>query len=77
MRHVLTYEGDSTLNVPPTGGVMQLRQAIAKHLYEFRGITVNPEQIIIGAGTEYLYGLIVQLLEEIYRMDLKIQVQKR
>ena len=62
MRHVLTYEGDSTLNVPPTGGVMQLRQAIAKHLYEFRGITVNPEQIIIGAGTEYLYGLIVQLL---------------
>lgn len=51
MRHVLTYEGDSTLNVPPTGGVMQLRQAIAKHLYEFRGITVNPEQIIIGAGT--------------------------
>ena len=62
MRHVLTYEGERTLNVPPTGGVMQLRQAIAKHLYEFRGITVNPEQIIIGAGTEYLYGLIVQLL---------------
>lgn len=62
MRHVLTYEGDDTLNVPPTGGVMKLRQAIANHLYEFRGITVNPEQIIIGAGTEYLYGLIVQLL---------------
>ena len=62
MRHVLTYEGDDTLNVPPTGGVMQLRSAIAHHLYEFRGITVSPEQIIIGAGTEYLYGLIVQLL---------------
>ena len=41
---------------------MKLRRAIAHHLYEFRGITVNPEQIIIGAGTEYLYGLIVQLL---------------
>ena len=62
MRHVLTYESDDTLNVPPTGGVMKLRRAIAHHLYEFRGITVNPEQIIIGAGTEYLYGLIVQLL---------------
>lgn len=62
MRHVLTYEGDATLNVPPTGGVMQLRQAISHHLYEFRGITVSPQQIIIGAGTEYLYGLIVQLL---------------
>ena len=62
MRQVLTYEGDDALNVPPTGGVMKLRRAIAHHLYEFRGITVNPEQIIIGAGTEYLYGLIVQLL---------------
>ena len=62
MRQVLTYEGDDALNVPPTGGVMKLRCAIAHHLYEFRGITVNPEQIIIGAGTEYLYGLIVQLL---------------
>ena len=62
MRQVLTYEGDATLNVPPTGGVMQLRQAISHHLYEFRGITVSPQQIIIGAGTEYLYGLIVQLL---------------
>lgn len=62
MRHVLTYEGDNALTVPPTGGVMKLREAIAHHLYEFRGITVSPEQIIIGAGTEYLYGLIVQLL---------------
>ena len=62
MRQVLTYEGDDALNVPPTGGVMKLRRAIAHHLYEFRGITVNPEHIIIGAGTEYLYGLIVQLL---------------
>ena len=55
MRQVLTYEGDDALNVPPTGGVMKLRCAIAHHLYEFRGITVNPEQIIIGAGTCLLY----------------------
>lgn len=27
-----------------------------------RGLRVSPEQIFIGAGTEYLYGLIVQLL---------------
>ena len=72
MRQVLTYEGDDALNVPPTGGVMKLRRAIAHHLYEFRGITVNPEQIIIGAGTEYLYGLIVQLLgrDLAYALDM-------
>lgn len=46
---------------PPAGGIMELRKAIADHLYQFRGIGVSPEQIIIGAGTEYLYGLLIQL----------------
>jgi hypothetical protein len=39
-----------------------LRKAIADHLLSYRGIKVDPEQIIIGAGTEYLYNLIIQLL---------------
>ena len=47
---------------PPPGGIMELRTAIADHLLAFRGMHVNPAQIIIGAGTEYLYGLLVQLL---------------
>ena len=47
---------------PPCGGIYPLREAIAKYLKEFRGMTVLPEQIIIGAGTEYLYGLLIQLL---------------
>lgn len=38
------------------GGIRQLRQAIADHLYQFRGMTISPEQIVVGAGTEYLYG---------------------
>ena len=41
---------------------MGLRQAIATHLEQFRGMHVQPEQIFIGAGTEYLYGLLIQLL---------------
>ena len=28
----------------------------------FRGIEVHPDQVIIGAGSEYLTGLIIQLL---------------
>jgi len=31
-------------------------------LYRYRGISVGAEQIVVGAGTEYLYNLIVQLL---------------
>ncbi len=43
-------------------GVGELRAAIARHLYDFREIAVSPEQIVIGAGTEFLYNLIIQLL---------------
>ena len=43
-------------------GAPELRAAIAAHLEQARGLRVSPEQIFIGAGTEYLYGLIVQLL---------------
>ena len=32
------------------------------YLRQFRGIDVSPEQVVVGAGTEYLYNLIVQLL---------------
>lgn len=53
------------------GGVLPLRQALAKHLYEFRGMNVAPEQIIIGAGTQSLYNLVVQLLgrNHIYALE--------
>ena len=46
----------------PGQGVPELRQAIAEHLRSFRGMSVDPERIIVGAGTEYLYGLLIQLL---------------
>lgn len=44
------------------GGINELRTALCKHLKEYRNMSVSPEQIIIGAGTEYLYSLIIQLL---------------
>ncbi|MCQ2507483.1 MAG: PLP-dependent aminotransferase family protein [Dorea sp.] len=71
MRQILSEQDSCLLTSPPTGGVMELRQAIARHLQDFRGIQCSPEQIIVGAGTEYLYGLIVQLLgrEKVYGLE--------
>ena len=46
----------------PCAGILKLRSAIAKYLREFRGMQVLPEQIIVGAGTEYLHNLLIQLL---------------
>ncbi|MCI5584587.1 MAG: PLP-dependent aminotransferase family protein [Lachnospiraceae bacterium] len=61
-RELLTQNQPELLTNSPCGGILPLREAIAKHLKDFRNMTVLPEQIIIGAGTEYLYGLIIQLL---------------
>ena len=55
----------------PSAGILLLREAIADYLYQFRGISVNPEQIIVGAGTEYLYSILIQLLgrDKIYAVE--------
>ena len=39
-----------------------LRAAIAAHLADFRGMQVDPGNILIGAGTDFLYNLLIQLL---------------
>lgn len=46
----------------PHQGLPALRQAIAQDLRDFKGMAVSPEQIVVGAGAEYLYLLLAQLL---------------
>ena len=63
LRNTLTSADEHALiSDTAAGGVLPLREALAKHLYQFRGLSVSPEQIIIGSGTQTLYNLIVQLL---------------
>ncbi|MBR5490084.1 MAG: PLP-dependent aminotransferase family protein, partial [Oscillospiraceae bacterium] len=62
MRETMSDSPEKLMVRSPSAGVMELREAIAEHLFSFRGMTVSPRQIIVGAGTEYLYGLIIQLL---------------
>ena len=60
LRRVIADDADALLSRSPGQGVLALRTAIAGHLRRFRGLAVAPEQIVIGAGTEYLYTLLVQ-----------------
>lgn len=62
MRRVLSEYGESILVKSPNNGCAELRGALAAYLSRSRGISVQPGQIVIGSGAEYLYGLIVQLL---------------
>ena len=61
LREVLNTHQNDVMKNSPAQGTLVLRQAIAKHLHQFRGMDVNPDQIVIGAGTEYLYTLLIQL----------------
>ena len=61
-REVLCERQRDLLKVSQGAGTLELRSAIARMLREFRNIQVSPEQIVVGAGTDYLYGLLVQLL---------------
>jgi len=62
IRKVLNDHSDILLEKSPNCGCTELREAIKRYLARNRGINVDTEQIIIGAGSEYLYGLIVELL---------------
>lgn len=61
MRQVMAECGNRLLTKPPYNGCAVLRQAIAEHLRSYRGMSVSPDNIVVGSGAEYLYGLVAQL----------------
>ena len=62
MREIMAEKQEKLMINPPCGGILELRRAIAGYLKAFRGMDAGPEQIIVGAGTEYLYSLLIQIL---------------
>lgn len=62
MRKVMNDWGEAILERSPNAGCTELREEISHYLARSRGIYAKPEQIIVGSGSEYLYGLIVELL---------------
>ena len=61
-REVMLDYGEKLLLPLQNQGTPELRQAIARHLLDFRGMQVDPEHILVGAGTDFLYNLLIQLL---------------
>ena len=70
-RKVLSTQVSQLLIKPPQSGCIELREAISQHLHDFSGMNVSFQQIIIGAGTEYLYHLVIQLLgrDKVYALE--------
>ncbi len=61
MRKILLDYGEKIMIKSPNEGSILLREEIKAYLARSRSINVELEQIIIGSGSEYLYGLIAQL----------------
>ena len=70
-REVMLDLGQQLLLESPNQGLWNLRRAIAEHLAQFRGMRVNPDNILIGAGTDFLYNLLIQLLgsDKVYAVE--------
>lgn len=71
MRETISLREKELLDISPCCGILQLREAIAGHLSSFRGMGIDPNQIVVGAGTEYLYGILIDLLgkEKVYGIE--------
>ena len=62
IREVLNDSRVQLMTNSPCGGTVLLRENIVRYLKAFRNMDVQPAQGDVGAGTEYLYGLLIQLL---------------
>ena len=62
MRKVINDFEENILKRSPNYGSYELRNNISLYLARSRGIHTTPGQIIVGAGSEYLYGLLPGLL---------------
>ena len=71
MRQVLASENERRLKRTDVFGALELRLAICHHLKAFRNMDISENQVIIGAGTESLYSMLVQFLgrDEVFAVE--------
>lgn len=72
MRRVIADYGERILVKSEGIGTEELRLAIASFLSRSRGIDASEDDIVIGSGAEYLYGLIPALLgfDRVYATEM-------
>lgn len=71
LRSTLTEQSSTLLHATDPQGIPDLRNEICRYLYHFRGIVAEPSQVVVGAGSEYLVGLLIQLLgrDSLYALE--------
>ena len=63
IRAVLSAESEESLyRESDAFGSLRLRKALCRLMKSTRGMTVSPDQVVVGAGAQYLYGLVAQFV---------------
>jgi len=70
-KEVINKEDLELLTLGDSKGHVKLRSSIAEYLHQSRGVNCDEEQIIISAGTEFLFQLLIQLLgkDNVYALE--------
>ena len=55
-------DDDSLFRLGDAQGERELREVIASYLHHARGVNCGPDQIVVGAGNDYLLMLLSVLL---------------
>lgn len=70
-RNVLGYENHELFELGEPQGDRDLRETIGRYLHSSRGVSCSPQQIVIGAGNDYL----LMLLEKILGRSVRIAME--
>ena len=70
-KNILTYANSDLFSRGESQGDYGLRETICRYLHSSRGVNCGPEQIIVGAGNDYL----LMLLEKILGRHVRIAME--
>ncbi len=70
-KNVLSYDNNEIFALGEPQGDADLRFTISRYLHASRGVNCSPEQIIVGAGNDYL----LMLLEKILGRHVKVAME--
>lgn len=76
-KNVLSYDNNELFALGMPQGDEDLRFTISRYLHASRGVNCSPEQIIVGAGNDYLLMLLEKILGRHVRVAMENPSYKR
>ena len=76
-KNILSYANSDLFARGEAQGDYELRRTISRYLHSSRGVNCRPEQIIVGAGNDYLLMLLEKVLGRHVRIAMENPTYKR